>query len=214
MARAFVTNQQISGTTTVGKNQTYFSMAGWIRRPSSLSIQSWGLNEALGSQQRTQFLHFTDNIMYFNVANGANTAGLITKNVTGWNHFAFTFDGTQASNATRLLGYFNGSQETLSFLGTIPSTTSNNVLNESFKIGRAATNNVWSTGDFAELGMWQSTLTAAEIASLAKGMTCDKVRPQSLVYYTPLIRDIQDLARGMTLTDTNSTVANHPRVYA
>ena len=45
-------------------------------------------------------------------------------------------------------------------------------------------------------------------------MTCDKIRPQSLVYYTPLIRDIQDLARGMTLTNTNSTVANHPRVYA
>ncbi len=62
--------------------------------------------------------------------------------------------------------------------------------------------------------MWQATLTAAEIASLSKGMTCDKIRPQSLVYYTPLIRDIQDLARGMTLTNTNSTVANHPRVYA
>lgn len=62
--------------------------------------------------------------------------------------------------------------------------------------------------------MWQATLTAEEIASIAKGMTCDKVRPQSLVYYTPLIRDIQDLARGMTLTDTSTTVANHPRVYA
>ncbi len=62
--------------------------------------------------------------------------------------------------------------------------------------------------------MWQATLTAEEIASLAKGMTCDKIRPQSLVYYTPLIRDIQDLARGMALTNTDSTVANHPRVYA
>ena len=62
--------------------------------------------------------------------------------------------------------------------------------------------------------MWQATLTAEEVASLAKGMTCDKIRPQSLVYYTPLIRDIQDLARGMTLTDTSTTVAAHPRVYA
>jgi len=61
--------------------------------------------------------------------------------------------------------------------------------------------------------MWQATLTAEEVASLSKGMTCDKIRPQSLVFYAPLVREIQDLARGMTLTNTNSTVANHPRVY-
>ncbi len=61
--------------------------------------------------------------------------------------------------------------------------------------------------------MWQATLTAEEVASLAKGMTCDKIRPQSLVTYIPLMRDIQDIARGMTLTNTNSTVANHPRIY-
>ena len=61
--------------------------------------------------------------------------------------------------------------------------------------------------------MWQASLTAAEIASLAKGMTCEKICPQSLVFYTPLIREIQDLARGMTLTDTSTTVANHPRIY-
>ena len=125
-----------------------------------------------------------------------------------------TFDGSQSGNANRLKIYFNGVNQTLNFSGTIPATTSNNIANETFRIGRLQFNNAWSTGDFAELGMWQATLTAAEIASLAKGMTCDKVRPQSLVYYTPLIREIQDLARGMTLTNTNSTVANHTRVYA
>ena len=62
--------------------------------------------------------------------------------------------------------------------------------------------------------MWQASLTAEEVSSLAKGMTCEKIRPQSLVFYTPLIREIQDLARGMTLTDTSTTVSNHPRVYA
>jgi hypothetical protein len=69
-------------------------------------------------------------------------------------------------------------------------------------------------GKIAEVGIWNAALAADEIASLARGMTCDKVRPQSLVYYTPLIRDIQDLARGMTLTNTNSTVADHPRIYS
>ena len=70
-------------------------------------------------------------------------------------------------------------------------------------------------GQLAEVGIWNVALTAAEIASLAKGMTCDKVRPQSLVFYAPLIRDLQDVRGGLTITNNNTaTVANHPRVYA
>jgi hypothetical protein len=70
-------------------------------------------------------------------------------------------------------------------------------------------------GDIAEVGIWNAALTAEEIASLAKGMTCDKVRPQSLVFYAPLVRDLQDVRGGLTITNNNTaTVANHPRVYA
>jgi hypothetical protein len=46
-------------------------------------------------------------------------------------------------------------------------------------------------------------------------MTCDKVRPQSLVFYAPLVRDLIDYKGGLTITNNNTaTVANHPRVYA
>jgi hypothetical protein len=212
MARAFATDQQISGTTTVAKNLTNFSMAAWIRRPSGFTNQWIGFS--LNNNHRTSFVHsFIDNKIYFLIANGGGTYGDVLQNITGWNHVALTFDGSQGTNAGRLVGYVNGSQVTLAFTGTIPATTSNNVDNETFRIGRGQAAQS-SNGDFAEAGMWQATLTAEEVASLAKGMTCDKIRPQSLVYYTPLIRDIQDLARGMTLTNTNSTVANHPRVYA
>jgi hypothetical protein len=71
------------------------------------------------------------------------------------------------------------------------------------------------TGDMAEIGIWNAALTAAEIASLAKGMTPDKIRPQSLVFYSPLVRDLIDQKGGLTITNNNgATVANHPRVYA
>lgn len=70
-------------------------------------------------------------------------------------------------------------------------------------------------GLIAEVGIWNAALTAAEIASLAKGMTCDKVRPQSLVFYAPLVRDLIDQKGGLPITNNNgATVANHPRVYA
>jgi hypothetical protein len=73
----------------------------------------------------------------------------------------------------------------------------------------------FAVAEIAEVGIWNAALTAAEIASLAKGMTCDKVRPQSLVFYAPLVRDLIDQKGGRVITNNNgATVAKHPRVYA
>jgi hypothetical protein len=69
-------------------------------------------------------------------------------------------------------------------------------------------------GAIAEVGVWSVALTSDEIASLSKGVSCDKVRPQSLVFYAPLIRAINDIARGISISNTNSaTVSDHPRIY-
>ena len=74
---------------------------------------------------------------------------------------------------------------------------------------------LFAVGRIAEVGIWNAALTAAEIASLAKGMTCDKVRPQSLVFYAPLVRDLIDARGGRAITNNNgATVAAHTRVYA
>ena len=71
------------------------------------------------------------------------------------------------------------------------------------------------SGEIAEVGLWNTALTAPEIASLSKGMTCDKIRPQSLVFYAPLVRDLIDQKGGLVITNNNAaTVANHTRVYA
>ncbi len=190
-------------------------MAGWIRRPTTGSTQSWGFRE--NANHCLLISSYSNNYWYATVANGSNmnisVQNLIT--LTGWIHVAFSFDGSQTGNLNRLKVYIDGILRTTGLIqtGTIPSTTSNNSAMDTFRIGRSQADNLWSTGDFAELGMWQASLSDHEIASLGDGITCDKIRPQSLVYYTPLVRDIQDLARGMTLTDTNSTVANHPRIY-
>jgi hypothetical protein len=74
---------------------------------------------------------------------------------------------------------------------------------------------LYASADLAECAVWNVVLADAEIASLADGMTCDKVRPQSLVFYAPLIRELQDLRGGLAITNNNTaTVAVHPRVYS
>lgn len=73
---------------------------------------------------------------------------------------------------------------------------------------------VFLSAGVAEVGIWTDALTDEEMASLAAGFTPDQIRPQSLVFYAPLIRTIQDLRGGLTITPTNSpTVAVHPRVF-
>jgi hypothetical protein len=117
--------------------------------------------------------------------------------------------GVFESTTSRTI-YFNG-------LNGVQTTTNSGTQNaaNSILIGARYLLTAYHSGIIAEVGIWNAVLTADEIASLAKGMTCDKVRPQSLVFYAPLVRDLQDVRGGLTITNNNgATVADHPRVYA
>lgn len=67
-------------------------------------------------------------------------------------------------------------------------------------------------GKVAEAAIWNVALTAAEAAILAKGYSPMLVRPQSLVFYAPLIGELID-RKGAVLTNVaTSTVFVHPRM--
>lgn len=110
--------------------------------------------------------------------------------------------------------YFNGAAGT-----TNTDSVTHSLLPDTTSIGAffdgTTTPNQPFVGNIAEVGIWNTALTAEEIASLAKGMTPDKIRPQNLVFYAPLVRNLIDQKGGLTITNNNAaTVANHPRVYA
>lgn len=124
-----------------------------------------------------------------------------------WNHAAGVFE-----SASSYVAYFNANAGIAAGSGSTTPTGIDQIL-----IGARRTTSLgqYHDGQIAEVGIWNVALTASEIASLAKGMTCDKVRPQSLVFYAPLVRDLIDVKGGLTITNNNTaTVANHPRVYA
>ena len=129
--------------------------------------------------------------------------GTTAYSLNSWNHACTTV----ASDTLHEL-FLNGSSQ-----GTNSTNVNFTGINQ-IRIG-VFTNSFNFDGSFAEVGVWSAALTAAEIASLSKGMTCDKVRPQSLAFYAPLVRNLQDVRGGLTITNNNSaTVATHPRVYA
>jgi hypothetical protein len=140
----------------------------------------------------------------------ATTSSSTTWTANTWNHAC----GTAASNSSFAIYLNGGGKNTNATNAGAPSSAWS-----STSIGVQQTNGIINTGTYldgfmAEAGIWNVALTDDEIASLAKGMTCNLVRPQSLVFYAPLIRNLQDVKGGLTLTNNNTaTVANHPRVY-
>jgi hypothetical protein len=135
------------------------------------------------------------------VATIANS-GTFTSNM--WNHAAAVYS---LNSKVALLNGVAGTTETSSFslagIGQVVIGARRN----------AGGYGVFYDGAIAEAAIWSTTLTTAEIQSLAKGFTPDQVRPQSLVFYAPLIRDIQDLRGGLAITTVNGpTIAVHPRV--
>ncbi len=127
-----------------------------------------------------------------------------------WTHAC----GVHASASSRTAYVNGGSSGSNTSVATLSNTGINSVL-----VGAQSNltfpTTSYTSGFIAEVGIWNAALTAGEIASLAKGMACDKVRPQSLVFYAPLVRNLVDPRGGITITNNNgATVANHPRVYA
>lgn len=122
-----------------------------------------------------------------------------------WHHAAGVF--TSTSSRTVYLDGGNSATTTTTYNLTSPT--------DGMRVGQF-TNNFprYFDGKIADVGVWDAALTAAEIASLAKGMTCNRIRPQNLQFYAPLVRDLSDVRKGVTITNLNTaTVADHPRVY-
>lgn len=81
-------------------------------------------------------------------------------------------------------------------------------------IGARAIAAAFFAGLLGEVATWNAALTDDEVTSLARGFKPFRIRPQSLQFYAPIVRDLQDLRGGLTITNNNAaTVADHPRVY-
>jgi urease beta subunit len=183
--------------------------------PSAFVPFMWRTRQSTGSFNAPFFGVGSGNQAFFSVQNGSSdsynfgTSNNVIPNNT-WTHACVTW------NTSTAVIYINGQNSASSSI----NQALNFGLTHSVCLGArititASTADRYFPGQLADIAAWNVNLTAAEIASLAKGMTPDKIRPQNLVFYAPLVRNLQDVRGGLTITNNNgATVANHPRVYA
>lgn len=94
------------------------------------------------------------------------TSGGISTGITNaWQLACAVFDGSQATNATRLKIYKNNVQQTLSFSGTIPANLNNSTATMNWgKRQSAAT--YFGNGDQDELAMWCDALNSTQLGQV------------------------------------------------
>jgi len=225
MARAFARTSQSVGqyiacTSAAALNpQNNMSVCCWVYPTSSAvgqvahfyvsrdgSSRCWSLlRQAFQSVNNT-----VETAVYKNNTTATGIQSTTVLAINTWYHLAMTYKFvTDGTSELRL--FVNGAQEasSTSAVGPINQAT------VPVEIGRRnlTNENYPANARMAEVAIYNTTLTAAEVGSLADGMTPDRVSPQGLVLYAPLVRDLIDL-KGNTLTNNNTTVVDHPRIYS
>ena len=109
------------GDVTALNSATKFTISGWAKRlntGTSVTIASKTSSSTVGVASQyytTEYYSFLS----------SSTFGYKSTNDTNWHNYTMIYNGSQSTNATKVLTYDNGTLLTLTFAGTIPTSTTN-----------------------------------------------------------------------------------------
>jgi len=144
-----------------GATQATFSM--WFRRKSTSTLSAFfGVGVASSDSNRFALQVWSDGQIYISTA--PSTWGNFASNDTLWHHLVIAYDGGQATNATRMIAYFDGKPQTLSFTGTIGASIGTPT---GLRIGRTHTvQNNYGSSIMDDMQIRLRTMSANEAALL------------------------------------------------
>lgn len=122
-----------------------------------------------------------------------------------WHHGCAVF--TSATSRTIYLDHATSGTNTTNITPNSALINRTNIASQWGAGARGVTGN----GEIIEVGIWDVALTSAEIKSLSLGFKPTQIRPNSLVFYAPLVREVDDYVGGVALTENAITVTPHYR---
>jgi hypothetical protein len=127
----------------------------------------------------------------------------------------FIVIGSWNSTSSRVIRYMEMSTGIFQGYSFSPNTTlvTPDALSE-WNIGRFnAAVGRYVNGTLSHVAIWNVGLSADDALSLGKGFSPRRVRPQNLVFYAPIVRDIFDWKGGATISVTGTTAGADTRAY-
>lgn len=208
MAYLFNGSSQYLSCTSTPVSQPPFTFSAWIK-PSAITASAiFAITNSTNADRHNLSI--------------PGTAGTISAGsfVSGIGSQSTTTGTVSVGSWFHVAGVWSAANSRTSFLSGIAAVANTGTHEPSvtrMQLGARLipTAGAYFSGTIADAAIWTAALTAEEIASLAKGVACRFIRPQSLVFYAPLIRNLFDIRGGLTITNNNTaTVADHPRIYA
>jgi hypothetical protein len=121
-----------------------------------------GVNQGVSYPEST-FLSLYNSTVYFSLSanTGSQAYGQYTNSFTGYRHFVAVFDGSQTGNINRLKMYENGVQQSITFSGTIPNTTTTQ--GNEFEIGANKAFSSFTSSSVSTIQIYNRALSGSEI---------------------------------------------------
>ena len=154
------------GTSLLG-SRSAFSVSTWVNF-DNLNTQNFiFFTSESGTGGNVGFYDFGNGSIYFQPdASTSTNRGYISNSgiytTDEWVHIVMVFDGSATGNSNRLKVYIQGAERTLTYDGTIPSSTGTSTAN-SWIGGRASTK---FSGDIDQVRIFDSAITAENVATL------------------------------------------------
>lgn len=217
MSRAFVRASSHYLEYAAGIISAYpFSMCCWFNSDDTTNQQVLMGNYNSVTDFRAQLLLASGNVASDPVrAYSANSGGTSASAATSAGYTANTWYHAAGvwSSATSRVVYLNG--------GNSGSDTTNVTMSAGNRFGigsfiSSGSRGSHMSGSIAEAALWTVALTAAEVASLATGISPLFIRPASLAAYWPIVgRTSPEICPkgGTDMTVSGATAAAHPRIY-
>lgn len=156
-----------SGSNTVAWSAGFLSSAvnasycTWIYRSSTGNSINLGTASAV-SGNFFGSIWFTDGNIYTNCTATYSYSAL---SGTGWHHLAVVFDGSQSTDATRLVTYVDGVAQSVSFAGVVPSSLGGGITEFKLFEDQSAR---YGTGNFSDFRMYSRSLSSNEVKTIYK----------------------------------------------
>jgi hypothetical protein len=205
-----------ANTPPVGADPGAFTVAGWFKTDTLTGDQTILSFADTGNGLGYFILQFggsswSDHIAFEVTRPGGGNGNCQTStaaSVNTWHHACAVHGASKASRAV----YLDGGGKGTNTSDLSSSTWALDVTG----IGRNSdsTPSDYMDGSVAEVAIWNTTLSDAEVAALAAGLSPLLMRPGNLIFYSPLIRDKDiDIVGGVSLTAYNApTVDDHPPI--
>lgn len=170
------TNDYVTmGNLTFIDNVPQLSLCYWAKKVASTSMIIVG--QGTSTTFRSWVWNYTDKRTYYIIANTSNSYfyGPVRDDAL-WHHYTMVFNGNATGNSERGKGYFDGLIDTVTYVGTLPSSTATH--SSPFDIAKDGVNSLYSTGVIDDVRVYNRALQPSEVQQLAsrRGIAFDRNR--------------------------------------